>query len=135
MKLSIYKTERGNWSVRPSEWEVQYDFFGRIKEAGYNHLGIFAYKKDAEKFVGWMTKEDEGLLITLPCRPGTYVYKIFDQKEYSDNIEYPVIMAVPFCIKDLDEVGKTIFLSVEEAADAIENIKENKRKDKKIEWM
>lgn len=81
--------------------------------------------------------EERGLLLKLPCKPGTVVYEI--KKDLNDmklkrefikhnghyyhrNINVYFITQVTFDIKDIAEFGKTIFLTKEEAEKALDEM-------------
>lgn len=48
---------------------------------------------------------EQGLLLQLPCAPGTPVYRISGKRIIQNN----------FCISDYYEVGKSVFLTREKA--------------------
>lgn len=50
-RLTVFLTNKGRYSVRPIGWAGIWDKYGRIQESGFNHIGIFSEKKDAEFFV------------------------------------------------------------------------------------
>lgn len=74
--LTVYKTNRGRYAVRPAEWSVIFNKYGRIQEDGFNHIAIFENKEDADFFVKAKEAEEHGKLLKLPCKPGDTVYVI-----------------------------------------------------------
>ena len=71
-------------------------------------------EKAKEKLAEYETAEEEGRLVVLPCRVGTRVYKIYQFCGYGAwEIEEHKIK-----LEDLDKIGKTVFLTREEAEKA-----------------
>ena len=66
--------------------------------------------------------EDEGLLLRLPCKIGDCVYKFITQHDTFDDQPYKIISAVRFDISMMDEIGKTVFLTREEAEEKLEEV-------------
>ena len=65
--------------------------------------------------------KDKSLFIELPCPLGTKVYRIVSNglADWPDPIKYKVIWD-SFRLIDIYEIGKTIFLTREEAEEALE---------------
>lgn len=75
-----------------------------------------------DKLAEYETAEEEGQLFVLPCKVGTRVYEIYQFCGYGAwEIEEHKIK-----LEDLDKIGKTVFLTREEAEKSLKNIiKEN----------
>ena len=73
---------------------------------------IYRIKKKLEKYE---TAEDEGRLVMLPCKVGDFVYKIIYQRDNFDDRSYRIVTEVRFRLDMIDDIGKTIFLTREEA--------------------
>lgn len=105
-KLIICETDRGRYAVRPMSCAGIWNEIGQIHES-LNHLALFIEKKDAEKFVEWKEAEEQGKLLKLPCEIGQKVYMIYQFcGEGAWEIEEHKIK-----LEDLENIGKTIFLT------------------------
>ena len=146
-RLTVFQTDKGRYSVRPIDWEGIWDKQGKIQEKGFNHTGIFQEKEDAEFFARTKNLEEEGKLLKLPCKQGDTVYiakKVYYAKEIGINevVTARVIRIcssrneegeIIWCIKvferygeyliPFEEFGKTVFLTEQEAKEALERIK------------
>ena len=60
--------------------------------------------------------ENKNLFKKLPCEEGAIVYEIIPRTDDFDGQPYLVISQATFSVKDIDRIGKTLFLS---KADAI----------------
>ena len=70
--------------------------------------------------------EEQGLLIKLPCKIGASVYEICTDAGWhrvDDLIKYH-IEKVKFNFEHIDEIGKTVFLTREEAEKALKEKEE-----------
>ena len=76
------------------------------------------YQEKCEEVAEYQKLEEQGLLLRLPCKLGTKVYRIFedeiDEWEMSKGIAYRVS----------EDFGKTVFLTREEAEQALKQIGE-----------
>lgn len=63
--------------------------------------------------------EEEGKLVVLPCKVGGFVYKIICQRDNFDDRPYRIVTEVRFRLGMIDDIGKTIFLTREEAEKAL----------------
>ena len=63
--------------------------------------------------------EEQGKLIKLPCKIGDPVYKIVTQRDSFDDQEYEVVTSVNFTYDRIPEIGKTVFLTCEEAEEKL----------------
>ena len=78
-------------------------------------------EKAKEKLAEYETAEEEGRLVVLPCRVGTRVYEIYQFCGYGAwEIEEHKIK-----LEDLDKIGKTVFLTREEAEKASREMEED----------
>ena len=66
--------------------------------------------------------EETGRLIELPCAVGDIVYKIIAQTDTYDGQTYYISTAHNFTLEDLPRIGKTIFLTKEEADAALKTV-------------
>lgn len=72
-------------------------------------------EKAKEKLAEYETAEEEGKLVVLPCKVGDEVYKIIYQRDNFDDQPYSIITTVNFKYEMIDQIGKTVFLTREEA--------------------
>ena len=82
---------------------------------------------DCEPFVNVMKKlaeyedaEEQGLLLRLPCKVGQTIYYILGIPTKTPCI----IEETVFDLSDIDKIGKTFFLTKEEAEQALAKMKE-----------
>lgn len=137
-RLTVFETDKGRYSVRPIDWEGIWDKQGKIQEKGFNHTGIFQEKEDAEFFARTKNLEEEGKLLKLPCKPGDTVYMIKDDCEFNGDChqtrtckscEYRNVLieediaTLKFIVENIDKFGKTVFLTEQEANEALERMK------------
>ena len=76
-----------------------------------------------KKLYEYETAEEEGRLVVLPCKVGDIVYKIMCQRDNFDDRPYRIITSVNFRLDMADDIGKTVFLTREEAEKALMEIK------------
>lgn len=104
------------------------------------------YREICEKLKAYEDLEEQGLLLRLPCKVGDTVYEIKDYLDCEYNYNCPLGYAegkyncekgyycnhkykrfftneTPFDIKMIDKIGKTVFLTREEAEAALEKMK------------
>lgn len=67
--------------------------------------------------------------VKLPCKLGNIVYKEIIQHDSYNDSEYKIISAVCFRLDMLDKIGKSVFLTREEAEQSLKN----KINDKQLE--
>lgn len=77
--------------------------------------GVFEATACVEKLAEYETAEEEGRLVVLPCKVGDIVYKIMCQRDNFDDRPYRIITSVNFRLDMADDIGKTVFLTREEA--------------------
>ena len=85
-----------------------------------------------KKLAEYEDAEEQGLLLRLPCKVGETVYVLTPKK--NDYIETDVKRMVVYdndidivtciCVRSIKEIGKTVFLSREEAEQALARMKE-----------
>ena len=78
--------------------------------------------KCIEKLKEYETAEEEGRLVVLPCKVGDAVYKIIYQRDNFDDQPYSIITTVNFKYEMIDQIGKTVFLTREEAEKALKRM-------------
>lgn len=109
----------------------------------------FLYGSHADKLAEYEDLEERGLLVKLPCAIGTTVYGIdrqffIDSKEckncpdyYEDLVEcfcdcaddYPKcakVFEISFELRMIDEIGKGVFLTTEDAEKELRRLQNNK---------
>ena len=100
----------------PNRWECECDMCGKPYE----------WKNDCiKKLAEYETAEEEGRLVVLPCKVGDFVYKIIYQRDNFDDRSYRIVTEVRFRLDMIDDIGKTIFLTREEAEKALKEMEEN----------
>lgn len=76
------------------------------------------YISAARKLCNYEDLEEQGLLVRLPCKVGTEVYYIL-------GIPNKTPCAIDKCVfelSDIDKIGKTVFLTSEEAEKKLEEM-------------
>lgn len=103
----------------------------KVKQKAY-HTAVAAMKELLE----YRKLEEEKRLKILPCKPGDKVYKIcrgssetiktivFEGHKYTRTIPDLFVAPFGFDITMIPEIGKTIFLSEDEAFDAMRKMSE-----------
>ena len=99
-------------------------------------LAIWIHKNGLEKIKKWIEADKAGRLAVLPCKAGDTVYEVTSRKTISEYrvkairvelfctfIEWDIVAG--FVDKSIsgvpvDEIGKTVFLTREEAEKALE---------------
>lgn len=77
---------------------------------------------DAEKWQRWKELEATGKLIDLPCKPGDTVYLLAKDLPKPQVIPHKVKNLI-YCVEIIPKIGKTVFLTEQEANDALEGMK------------
>lgn len=80
-----------------------------------------------EQLKAYKDAEEQGLLLRLPCKVGSTVYYIDDYEIYSDKVDSinirkeneEYIFCIAFMDYRADDFGKTVFLTREEAEQAL----------------
>lgn len=67
------------------------------------------------KLKDYENAEEQGLLLKLPCKVGAIVYLIINQRDNYDDTIYQVVSATIFELSMIDNIGKTVFLTQDEA--------------------
>ena len=125
--------ERGGWKSGGIDRLAAYEDSGlepediKKHEAAYNECLTRTYGPFKQKIIQWIRAEQDGLLVVLPCKAGDHVWidgrdaivtEFFGYR--SERYFHAVILGrnkhidIPF-----DEIGKTVFLTREEAEAAL----------------
>lgn len=82
---------------------------------------------DLKHIQNLIDKEEQGLLIELPCKVGDTLYLLYPQ--WNENEQRTEKVAYPYLVKSLDwivehekYIGKTLFLTRSEAEEALERM-------------
>lgn len=87
--------------------------------------GYITYRgQHIEKLAEYEDLEEQGLLLRLPCKAGSTVYKIITQRDNFDDRAYKIVSAIEFRISMIDEIGKTVFLTKEEAEQKLKEMED-----------
>lgn len=96
------------------------------KEKNGTYNSKKSYYVLANKLAEYEDLEEQGLLIRLPCKVGDIIYRFW----YADNAPYKVqeqtvrTLSNLVAIMESGEIGKTVFLTHEEAEAALQKMKE-----------
>ena len=74
-----------------------------------------------DRLAAYEDAEEQGLLVRLPCKVGSTVYRIITRRLYC--VGEKDIVDVEFTLDMLDDFGKTVFLTREEAEAALIRLK------------
>ena len=96
---------------------VSNGIYGMIGKRGRYFVG-----EAIDKLAEYETTEEEGRLVVLPCKVGDIVYKIMCQRDNFDDRPYRIITSVNFRLDMADDIGKTVFLTREEAEKALKEM-------------
>lgn len=75
--------------------------------------------KLTEELQEYKRKEEQGLLIELPCKVGTRVYQILEVENRDGALEALIIIKTFFLPDHIGKLGKTVFLTKEQAEQAL----------------
>lgn len=90
--------------------------------------------KEHEQLAQWLEelkeyqlKKQQGLLVILPCKPGTIVYAVYkltigNRNKFIYDIEERIIK-----LEDIDCIGESVFFTREDALKKIAELKSRKR--------
>lgn len=86
-------------------------------------FAIWIHENGLEKIKEWIKADKEGRLVVLPCKVGDTVYRLQYVEESPGRF---IVDAVPikFALIWLNEFGKTVFLTREEAENALGAMKD-----------
>lgn len=96
-------------------------------------LAIWIHKNGLEKIKKWIEADKDGRLVVLPCKVGNKLYRVFAGEIFEHRVGSMKYFAIqgrwdietyPFCPCVESSIGKTIFLTREEAEKALEAIKD-----------
>lgn len=68
-----------------------------------------------KKLAEYEDLDEQGLLLKLPCKVGDIVYMIINQRDNYDDTIYQIVSATSFRLSMIDNIGKTVFLTQDEA--------------------
>ena len=128
--------------ITNSMHETLYEVISKLREyedTGLTPEQIYAMDEEYSELAAELGKykklEEQGLLLKLPCKVGNMVYEIkkdlnsmkretieHNGHYYHRNIDVYFICQVMFEIEDISQLGKTIFLTKEEAEKALAGI-------------
>lgn len=142
-RLTYFKD--GYWRVNFSGVQYQADFVDRL--AAYEDTGLEPEAVETVKLalaakhlvdletlnntpisrlVELAEADKDGRVLILPCKLGTKVYRIrYKIADYPDDPE-PEIATTWFTPEYRDDIGKTVFLSREEAEKALQEMEDKK---------
>lgn len=119
-RLTYFKD--GYWRVNFSGVQYQADFVDRL--AAYEDIAELCGGFDRLRELAEADKE--GHVLILPCRVGDTVWRIKRTfEEYPDKSK-PYIEPDAFLLQDVFNIGKTVFLSREEAEKALQEMEGKK---------
>lgn len=119
-RLTYFKD--GYWRVNFSGVQYQADFVDRL--AAYEDIAELCGGFDRLRELAEADKE--GHVLILPCRVGDTVWRIKRTfEEYPDKSK-PYIEPDAFLLQDVFNIGKTVFLSREEAEKALQKMEGKK---------
>ena len=78
--------------------------------------------KAIDKLAEYEDLDEQGKLLKLPCKIGGTVYVIMNQRDNFSDALYKIATAAFFRYDMIKDVGKTVFLTREEAEEALENL-------------
>lgn len=100
----------------------------KLSERWMYYCGLLAVHgvpvDDMKHIQNLIDAEEHGLLLRLPVAIGSEVWKIINQRDNFTDIYYKIVTIVNFRLDMLKEIGKTVFLTKEEAEQALEKMKE-----------
>ena len=90
--------------------EEIYTFKGKVEDCENDYIISVQ-----EKLREYEDLEEQDLLLKLPCKVGDIVYMIINQRDNYDDTIYKIVSATSFGLSMIDNIGKTVFLTKEEA--------------------
>lgn len=85
-------------------------------------LGSFDFNEIKSRLSHYEELKAQKRLIELPCAKGDIVWKIELQRDNYDNRVYPIAAQAYFDVKYLPLIGKTVFLTEDEAKEKVESM-------------
>lgn len=86
---------------------------------GVAYLTCMVEEINTEKLCQYEEMEEQGLMIKLPVPLGSEIWEIFYRKDDFSGQSYPTKARTNFSLNMLNKIGKTIFLTEEEAEEVI----------------
>ena len=110
--------KRGGFKQGGVERLAAYEDTGLTPEeiAAMQHT-LSEYHKVADPL---LRAQADGRLVVLPCKVGDTVYRIFNPPSREPVISAHTLMSVDYIVRWIDKFGKTVFLTREEAENALE---------------
>lgn len=84
------------------------------------------YRNIVERLKAYEDLEEQGKLLKLPCAVGGEVYGIINQTSNYDGTPYRIVTVSNFRLDMLNKIGKTVFLTRQEAEDKLEEMEGKK---------
>lgn len=72
-----------------------------------------------EKLADYEDAEEQGLLLRLPCPIGSEVWRIVNQRDNFTDRTYKIVFRTTFRLDMINRIGETVFLTREEAEQAL----------------
>nr|DAG52303.1 MAG TPA: hypothetical protein [Caudoviricetes sp.] len=133
----MYKHNIDDWILDETELAEHYKDIGRPEgyESKIELVGLLKQLKEYQRL------EEQGRLIKLPCKIGTEVYNatwwddvqekvVVKGKTYYRTVHKHKVSKSTFDYCDIEEFGKTVFLTESEAEAKLEELKAMKNLDK-----
>ena len=76
-----------------------------------------------EELKAYRDAEEQGLLLRLPCKVGDTVYCFYHTFDFEERKVHCEIVTEEFEVAMIDDFGKTVFLTKEEAEQKLESMK------------
>lgn len=108
---------------------------GSVGISQFRYYNYDDCQKMMQKLADYEDAEEHGLLLRLPCKPGTWVYEVKDDCEFPGDcyrkrmcngcedrfihIEEKILVSPYNIIFDMNQFGKTLFLTKAEAEKAL----------------
>lgn len=68
--------------------------------------------------------EEQGKLLILPCKPGDTIYLLVNDGVNKPFIKEWKVLTIQCCVSLENKIGKTVFMTEQEAKEALEGMKE-----------
>ena len=96
----------------------------RILKPLVKYVDLSKYEKEAvDMAIEALKERPKGRWVELPCDIGDTVYGIVRQHDNFDDRPYRIVSAIGFKLEMLNNIGKTVFLTREEAEKALADMR------------